>query len=107
MEQLYEVKNPTSEDISIQFKGVFYTLPADGELKNLSEEVKKFWNNLHEFLYFTKQKSNVKPEPIKEEVKEEVVSLEEKLDELKEEVKEVIEEKEEEVKVGIKAKKGK
>lgn len=99
MEQLYKVKNPTSEDIAIQFKGVFYTLPADGELENISKELKEFWNSLHEFLFFQKQPTSAKQVVEVEEVAQTgMASLEEKLEELKEEVEEEVEDVKEEVK---------
>lgn len=53
-ETFYEVKNPTKEDITIMVKGVNYTLPSEGELKNVPEFVAKHWESLHAFLKFKK-----------------------------------------------------
>lgn len=73
METFYKVTNPTKEDISIMYKGTTYTLPADGELENLSEDVKSHWSSLHAFLYFAKMPKKIIKQELENIMQEEII----------------------------------
>lgn len=78
------IKNPTNSDITVQIKGVQYTVLAESSLKNVPEQVALYWKlNLHPFL----------------ELQEEVFSSPETVEEIKEAVEETTVEAKEEEKV--------
>jgi len=85
------VKNPTKEDITVQLKGVKYTVKAQDSLEGVPEEQAVYWKRqLHNFITLSAEKKvqevKEEKEEIKEEVKEEVKEGE--VEEEKEEVKE-------------------
>lgn len=91
MDNLYEVKNPTSSDLKIMRFGVMYELPANGELKNLPEDVARFWGEtIHTFLRFTKM-------PKAPVVVEKEVKTKEKTEVIETEVETEVEKKEDEI----------
>lgn len=46
-----KIINPTDNEISIQFKGVVYTIPARGSISQVKEEVATYWKTMiHEFI---------------------------------------------------------
>lgn len=45
------VKNPVDSEISIQYKGTVYTVPANGEKSGIPAEVAIFWQSkIHNFI---------------------------------------------------------
>lgn len=73
-----KITNPTNEEISIQYKGVVYTIPALGSIKILDEAAVYWKTMIHSFVQ-VEEESEV--EPAKEVPKE--------VEEVKEEVREV------------------
>lgn len=63
-----KIINPTKEKISVQIKGIKYTIEAEGVLNNIPEEHAREWQeNLHKFLVLRKDE--------REEVKDEAVAI--------------------------------
>lgn len=68
-----KIKNPTDSDIEIQFKGIKYSVPANGELNSVPEEVAKFWKtSIHEFIVISKDSTDAVVAPVAMKVEEEV-----------------------------------
>ena len=69
-----KIINPTDNEISIQFKGIVYTIPARGSISQVKEEVATYWKTMiHEFILVSED-DIIEKEPICE-VKEEVVEV--------------------------------
>lgn len=46
-----KITNPTSNDITIQYKGVSYTAPANGSVYGVSTQAAEYWKTmLHQFI---------------------------------------------------------
>ncbi len=78
------ITNPTSERISIVFRGTDYALEA-GESDSFSDEVTNFWKGIHQFIGVEAEKKvEVKKETPKVEEKKEEPKVEPKVEEKKE-----------------------
>lgn len=83
------IKNPTKDTLSIQYKGVVYTVEPESSLSNVPEEAAHYWrDSIHNFISLEKETSEVQSVPSNTEKKEETKKEEEK------EVREVKETKE-------------
>lgn len=83
-----KITNPTDNEISIQFKGVVYTIPARGSISRVMEEVATYWKTMiHEFIQVSEDEVVSIKETAKE-VKEETVA---EAKEVAQEVKNVVE----------------
>ena len=61
-----KIINPTSEEISIQYKGIVYTIPPLSSVSNISGEVATYWKTMiHEFIQVSEDVvvQDVIPEP--------------------------------------------
>jgi hypothetical protein len=66
------IQNPIDKEIRVTIFGVEYVLPANGELKNIPDNVAEYWfKELHEFLIV---KEDSKQATIVEAIKEEIKS---------------------------------
>lgn len=98
---LYEIKNPHTEDVYMQYKGSRFEIASGETIKNITEEVANHWvGQVHPFLQMKKMtKNSIKdeveeiqlvpeePELIKEAEIEEIKEIEEVKEQVLEEVK--------------------
>lgn len=88
--------NPIDKDLSVQIRGVNYSIEAKGYLSNISKEDAKYWQeHIHNFLIIedgsSAKKEEVKKEvPVIEEVKEVIIDEEPIKEEILEEVVEEV-----------------
>lgn len=67
-----KITNPTNNEISIQFKGIVYTIPARGSISQVTEDVATYWKTMiHEFIQVSEDEVVI-PVEEKKEVKKEV-----------------------------------
>lgn len=67
-----KITNPTENEISIQFKGVVYTIPAFGSISKVAKEVATYWKTMiHEFVQV--EEDEVISAPVEEIKKEEKI----------------------------------
>jgi len=70
---MYEVYNPTLQDITVSLRGIKYTAPLAGTCFNVPKEDAEYWQeNLHSFLKIKAMKGAKEVEEKKEEKVEEV-----------------------------------
>ena len=70
-----KIINPTDSEITILYKGVTYTVPANGFVLDVPKDAAEYWvNHLHQFLIVEDPSAQVET-PIKKE--EKVVEKEE------------------------------
>ena len=63
-----KITNPTNSEISIQFKGVVYTIPARGSISQVSDDVATYWKTMiHEFIIVEADSATSVTEPVKAE----------------------------------------
>ena len=70
-----KITNPTNKEISVQYKGIVYTIPASGSISGIKDDVANYWKTMiHEFIQVSEDEiTPVQTEvaPVTDEVKEE------------------------------------